>query len=72
MFKQFLARYGWKTILGTCLVTAGQIAPAIPVLAPFGLALNVAGIGLGGVGIIHKFDKLAKAVLDAPEETPSA
>ena len=68
-----LARFGWKTLAGTLLLTAGQIAPAIPGLAPFAAALNAVGVALGGIGVIHKADKLAKAVLAAPApEAPNA
>jgi hypothetical protein len=68
VIKQLIDRYGWKTITGTVLVTLGQIAPTIPWLAPFSFALNVVGCSLGGVGVIHKFDKLAQAIQSAPKD----
>jgi hypothetical protein len=72
MIAQLIARYGWKTVTGTALLTAGQIAPTIPWLAPYTVLLTVTGTALGGFGVLHKFDKLAQDVLSAPKDGPHA
>jgi len=51
MLASLIARYGWKTILGTLLLAAGQAAPYLPALSPYAPALNCVGVVLGGVGL---------------------
>lgn len=52
-------RYGWKTLVGTFLLVLAESAPSIPALAPYAPLLQMAGTALAGVGIVHKFDKMA-------------
>jgi hypothetical protein len=51
MLRALVAKYGWKTILGTLLLAAGQAAPYVPQAAPLAPALNCLGVVLGGVGL---------------------
>lgn len=60
MIDQILARYGWKVIAGTFLLALGQLARAIPEVAPYAPFLEAIGTTLGGVGLVHKFDKMEK------------
>ena len=57
----FLDKYGWKTIAGTVLLTAGQAVDTYwPEYAHVGQLLMMIGTALGGIGIIGKFNKIEK------------
>lgn len=49
--KSFVAKYGWKTILGTLLLAAGQIMAQIPELQPYASTADAVGTILGGIGL---------------------
>ena len=44
-------KYGWKTITGTMLLTAGEVMDAGIRLAPYAPLVKAAGMLLGGIGI---------------------
>ena len=54
LFKGLLEAKGYKRTLGFVLLIVGKhVAPAVPVLAPFGEALSGVGEALIGVGVAH-------------------
>jgi len=58
----FLDKYGWKTIAGTILLAVGQLAPSWPLLAPYAAIIDTLGVALGGIGIVHKAEKITAAI----------
>lgn len=60
MIDAIIARYGWKVIAGTALLVLAQAAPSIPALAPYQPLMEMAGTTLGGIGLVHKFDKMER------------
>lgn len=58
---------GWKTVVGTVLVAFAVYASATwPDLKALWDAVLAAGIGLGGIGVAHKLDKLKTGKTVAP------
>lgn len=49
--KAIIEKYGWKTILGTLIIAAGQIMHVIPDLEPYAPYADALGLALGGIGI---------------------
>lgn len=61
--KKFVAKYGWKTIVGTVLFTAGQAIKFYdPSMENVGELMEMIGGALGGVGLVSKFAKLDKRI----------
>ena len=59
--NKIIKKYGWKTIAGTALLTAGQIVDTYyPDYSHVGQLLMMVGTALGGIGIVSKFNKLEK------------
>ena len=53
-------RYGWKTILGTMLLAAGEVMDADARVAHYAPLVKAAGILLGGIGIRTAISKEKK------------
>lgn len=51
MIRDLIARYGWKTILGTVLYSIGEIMGTYPELGDWSAMLKAVGALLGGVGL---------------------
>lgn len=49
--NDLLAKYGWKTILGTVLLAAGEVMDTDIRTAPYSPLVKAAGTVLGGIGI---------------------
>lgn len=49
--RDLLAKYGWKTILGTLLLAAGEVMDTDIRTAPYSPLVKAAGTVLGGIGI---------------------
>lgn len=57
--QTFIEKYGWKTIAGTVLLTAGQAVDAYyPDYSHVGQLAMMIGTALGGIGLIAKFNKI--------------
>lgn len=49
--RSVLAKYGWKTILGTLLLAAGEVMDTDIRTAPYSPLVKAAGTVLGGIGL---------------------
>lgn len=57
--KNLIDKYGWKTLLGTVLLTSGQAIKAYAAdYQSVGDLVMMIGTALGGIGIIGKFNKI--------------
>lgn len=64
LLSKLVKRYGWKTIIGTVFATTGEYLTSFhPDYYVQGSWLIVVGVMLGGVGLIHKFDKIRQDLL---------
>ena len=49
--SNLLTKYGWKTILGTLLLAAGEVMDTDIRTAPYSPVVKAAGTVLGGIGL---------------------
>lgn len=61
---KLIARYGWKTVLGSIVLAVGQLLKLSPTTDAYAPVADALGLALGGVGIRCA---LAKIVEDKPD-----